>query len=181
MEYSIQQLKKVYLIMASKVLVLLLACVIIIYITHREIKQEVNSLREERTLSAIMETREENVNKLKESYQKVESDIPNIREVVPASGAKLFEVINILKSLGEMNTKQVTITFSENSKMSELYDEITFNIYAQGTVEDLTKYIKLLEALPYGLKFVSYDISGQGGMANNNELRLQAKMMFRKK
>ena len=100
-------------------------------------------------------------------------------EAVVPTGKNLFEAVRLFESLAKNSGGSSSITFGDPMAKDGSFEEVPFHITASGNIEFFEKYLKKLEDLPYGIKFLSANITGASGVYNNGEMKLEAVMVFR--
>lgn len=157
--------------------VLMIAIGLILFFSQ-EISKESKALYDEATLRQIVNGKRENFNELEEDFKAVKSDKVNMEAVVP-TGKNLFEAVRLFESLAKSSGGSSSISFGDPMAKDGSFEEVPFHITASGNIEFFEKYLKKLEDLPYGIKFLSANITGASGVYNNGEMKLEAVMIFR--
>lgn len=156
--------------------VLIIAIGLILFFSQ-EISKESKALYDEATLRQIINGKRENFNELEEDFKIVKGDKVNMEAIVP-TGKNLFEVVRLFESLAKSSGGSGSISFGDPMAKEGSFEEVPFHITASGNIDFFEKYLKKLEDLPYGIKFLSASITGASGVYNNGEMKLEAVMIF---
>lgn len=178
MDYSSARFKKIIMMLSIRTAAILVIAIGLILLFSGEIFKESKALYDEATLRQIVNGKRENFNELEEEYKTVKGDKVNMEAVVP-TGKNLFEAVRLFESLAKNSGGSGSITFGDPMAKDGSFEEVPFHITANGNIEFFEKYLKKLEDLPYGIKFLSANIIGSTGVYNNGEMKLEAVMIFR--
>lgn len=178
MEYSSAKLKKIIIALSVRTAIILAAAIAFRIFFGGLIIKESEALYNERTLSNIVLERQANVEKLEKSYKEVKDDIANMEAAVP-SERRIFEIVRLFETLARDSGGTAAVSFSDPQNKTETLVEIPFHFIVSGNVDFLENYLKKLEGLPYGIKFLSLNVAGPAGVYNNSEARIEAAAAFR--
>ena len=171
MEYSSTQFKKVFISTGIRLVIILSIAGGLIVFFANEITKESKSLYNEKTLTTIIDKRNDNLDKLKTDIAAVKKDIVNMEAVVP-SESRIFEIVRLFESLAKNFGGNAAINFGDPQIKDGTFIETPLHFIISGNADFFEKYLKLLESTPYGIKFLSAGISGPTGIVNNGEMRV---------
>src|SRR3989344_2465250 len=159
MEYSNQQLKRFFLVVGLRTGVVLAVGIGAVLFFGQQIAKESQSLYNERTLNAILEQRQENIEKLQKDFEIVRADVPNMEAVLPDQ-RNIFEVLRVLEAAAIASGNTTTITFGDPLTKEALNAHIPFHFVVSGTIQSFEKYLRALEEMPYGIQILSLQVTG---------------------
>lgn len=177
MEYSNQQLKRFFLAIGLRTGVAVIIGIGAILFFSQQIGKESQSLYNERTLNAVIDQRQENIEKLKKDFEVVRADVPNMEAVLPDQ-RNIFEVLRVFEAAARASGNTATITFSDPLAKEAFNARIPFHFVVSGTIQSFEKYLRALEQIPYGVQIISLQVVGSGSVFDQAEMRMEALVLF---
>ncbi len=178
MDYSSKQLKRFFLAAGLRTGLALAVCLGLVFFFVQQIAKEAESLYTERTLSATIDRRQENVEKMAKDLTVVKADIPNMEAVIPDERS-LFDVLHIFEAVAKSTGNEATITFGDTSKTESVSSDIPFHFVLTGTMTSLEKFLLGIEGLPYGISILSAQMTGFPDVFDRAEMKVEALVTFR--
>ena len=177
MDYSLAQFKKTIIMLGIRTGAIMAIAAGLIWFLSLEISKESKALYDESTVRQIVNGKREKFTELEKEFKAVKDDKINMEAVVP-SEANIFEVMRLFESLAKKSGGSASVSFSDSLNKDGVFIETPFHFTASGNIDFFEDYLKALEDLPYGIKFVSANIAGSAGLYNNGEMKLEASMIF---
>ncbi|MBI4812412.1 hypothetical protein HY798_03170 [Candidatus Falkowbacteria bacterium] len=137
----------------------------------RQISKISRSIAEQRSLSSVLEKRNDTLAQLRKDFEVIDGFDAKIENAIPPVD-NILDFVSSLEDLAETNSIDQTLSFE-----SPVSSSINYGINLNGNIISLIKYLKSFEKLPYFTAISSINLSAPYGDWNgNSSVSLRAKV-----